>query len=152
LQVVQVSLCTHAQYHLLTIVVAAAVYTTIITNTVTKWTARLVPVAAINAGLASSDLTSLFSVLGTPAFATTYSPEIVAAVGGATQQAYVHGVQVLGLASLAFGMVGLIASLCCRDVDSKMNNNIETFIAGEEEKAHHVMHTHEEKVVGGKEY
>ena len=113
-------------------------YTTIITNTVTKWTARLVPAAAINAGVASSDLTSLFSVLGTPAFATNYSPEVVAAVGGATQQAYVHGVRVLGLASLGFGAVGLIASLCCRDVDSKMNNNIETFIAGEEEKAHHV--------------
>ena len=110
------------------------------------------PVAAVNAGLASSDLTSLFSVLGTPALATNYSPEVVAAVGGASQQAYVHGVQVLGLASLAFGMIGLIASLCCRDVDSKMNNNIETFIAGEEEKAHHVTPTHDEKVVSERKH
>lgn len=125
-------------------------YTTILTNTVTKWTGRLVPVAAINAGLASSDLTSLFSAIGTPTFATTYSPAIVAAVGGATQQAYVHGVEVLGLASLAFGMIGLIASLCCRDVDAKMNNNIETFIAGEEEKAHHVTYTPDSKVAGGR--
>lgn len=45
--------------------------------------------------------------------------------------------------SLAFGLVGLIACLCCKDVNSKMNNTIETFIAGEKEKAHaHVNHEH----------
>lgn len=111
-------------------------YTTILTNTVTKWTAKLVPVAAINAGLSPSNVTSLLSVVGTPALSTNYSPAVVAAVGGAVQGAYVHGIQVVALASLGFGAVGLIACLCCKDVDSKMNNNIEAFIEGEEKKAH----------------
>jgi hypothetical protein len=42
--------------------------------------------------------------------------------------------------SLGFGIVGLIACLCCKDVNSKMNNTIEAFIAGEEEKAHTKVH------------
>lgn len=73
--------------------VAAAVYTTVLQNTVSKWMVRLVPPAAIAAGLPSSNVTALLSVAGTPALATTYSPAIVAAVGGATQKAYEHGVQ-----------------------------------------------------------
>ncbi len=42
--------------------------------------------------------------------------------------------------SLGFGLVGLIACLCCKDVNSKMNNTIEAFISGEEEKAHAKVH------------
>jgi hypothetical protein len=80
-------------------------------------------------------------VVGTPALATNYNPAVVAAVGGAVQQAYVHGIQLVAFTSLAFGGVGLIACLCCKDVNSKMNNTIEVFIAGEEEKAqHHIEH------------
>ena len=133
-------------------IVAAAVYTTILTNTVTKYTLELVPPAVINAGLSSSNVTSLLSIVGTPALAANYSPAIVAAVSGAVQGAYVHGVQVVAYASLGFGGVGLIACLCCKDVNSKMNNTIEAFIAGEEEKAqHHEAHhtLHNEKVVAG---
>jgi len=73
--------------------VAAAVYTTILTNTVTKWTLKLVPAAAIAAGLPSSDLPALLSVVGKPALAASYSPSVVAAVGVAVQEAYVHGIQ-----------------------------------------------------------
>jgi hypothetical protein len=76
-------------------------------------------------------------VVGTPALATTYSPAVVAAVGGAVQGAYAHGIQLVAYASLGFGAVGLIACLCCKDVNEKMNNTIEVFIAGEEEKAQH---------------
>ena len=116
--------------------VAAAVYTTVQTHTVTKYTDKLVPLAAIAAGLPASDVAALMAVVGTPALTTSYSPAIVAAVGGAVQQANVHGVQLVALTSLGFGMVGLIACLFCKDVNSKMNSTIEAFIAGEEEKAH----------------
>lgn len=42
--------------------------------------------------------------------------------------------------SLAFGIVALIASACCKDVESRMTNNIEVFITGEEEKAGALAH------------
>lgn len=73
--------------------VAAAVYTTVLSNTVAKWTAQLVPSAAIGAGLPASDVAKLLGVLGTPALAMNYSPSVVAAVGKAVQLAYQHGMQ-----------------------------------------------------------
>lgn len=32
--------------------------------------------------------------------------------------------RVVSLASMAFGIVGIIACLCCKDVDSKMTNKV----------------------------
>lgn len=73
--------------------IAAAVYTTVLTNTVAKWTVRLVPSAVVAAGLPSSQVPALLKVVGTPALATTYSTAVVAAAGGAVQVAYEHGIQ-----------------------------------------------------------
>ena len=66
-------------------------------NTVAKWTVRLVPAAAEAAGLSAADIPSLLKVVGTSALATTYSPAVVAAVGGAVQGAYEHGIQYVSL-------------------------------------------------------
>lgn len=75
------------------ILVGAAVYTTVLTNVTTEWTRKLVPEAAVAAGLARSDVSELMTLINTPGLATTYSEAIVAAVGGAIQQAYVHGIR-----------------------------------------------------------
>lgn len=73
--------------------IATAVYTAVLTNTVSKWSGKLIPAAAVAAGLPSSDVSSLMGALGTPALAANYSSEVVAAVGKATQGAYEHGIQ-----------------------------------------------------------
>lgn len=74
--------------------VAAAVYTTVLQNGISKWTARLVPAAAIKAGLPQSDVGTLMQTIADPTLlAKNYSPKIVAAVGGALQAATQHGIQ-----------------------------------------------------------
>ena len=108
--------------------IAAAVYTTILTNTVTKWTLRYAPAAVEAAGLAASKVPGLLKDASSPTFAKDYPPAVVAAYGGAVQHAYEKGVQMVAYASLAFGIVGIIASACCKDVDSKMNNKIEVYL------------------------
>lgn len=72
--------------------VGAAVYTTILTNEANKWIARLVPAAVVKAGVPPANVEALIQVLGTPALAANYSKAVVAAVGAATEQAYVHGI------------------------------------------------------------
>lgn len=109
--------------------VGAAVYTTVLTNTVTKYTMRYVPPAVEAAGLSPSKVKALLGVVGTPALATSgYPPAIVAAAGAAVQQAYQKGVQNVAFTSLAFGIIGIIACALCKDVDSKMDNRIEVYL------------------------
>ena len=54
---------------------------------------RLVPAAAVAAGVPTSDITTLMGLVGTPKLATTYNPAVVAAVGRAVQLATVKGIQ-----------------------------------------------------------
>ncbi|RDW77353.1 MFS general substrate transporter-60 [Coleophoma cylindrospora] len=108
--------------------VATAVYTAVLTNTVTKWTTKLVPAAAIGAGLPSSEVPSLMNTLGTSTLADNYSSAIVTAVGKANQVAYEHGIQLTAYTSLAFGIVGFAACLCCKDINPKMNDKIEVYM------------------------
>ncbi|RDW77006.1 hypothetical protein BP6252_05059 [Coleophoma cylindrospora] len=112
--------------------IAQAVYLAIFTSAIAKWTARLVPVAAEAAGLPASQLPALFGVLGTPKLAANYDVAVVAAVGGAIQKAYEKGIQGICYASVAFGIVGIIACLCCKDVDHKMTNKIEVYLENTE--------------------
>ncbi|EXJ56092.1 hypothetical protein A1O7_09023 [Cladophialophora yegresii CBS 114405] len=120
--------------------VGAAVYTTILTNTTNDWITKLVPSAALDAGLAQSRVADLMEAVGTPALAEDFSPRVVSAVAQALAEANVHGIRssltifqrsgqfpnlvyrVVALASMAFGIVGIIAAALCKDVDSKMNN------------------------------
>ncbi len=120
--------------------IAAAVYTTILTNTVTKWTLRYAPAAVEAAGLAASKVPALLKDAASPTFAKDYPPAVVAAYGGAVQHAYEKGVQMVAYASLAFGIVGIIASACCKDVDSKMNNKIEVYLENDVHADRNVYH------------
>lgn len=112
--------------------IAASVYTTILTNTVNKWTLRYVPAAVEAAGLSASAVPNLLAALNTPKLATNYSSAVVAAAGGAIQRAYEKGIQNVAYASLAFGIIGIIACACCKDVDHKMNNKIEVYLENTE--------------------
>ncbi|KAI9878049.1 MAG: peroxiredoxin prx5 [Pleopsidium flavum] len=112
--------------------IAAAVYTTVLSNTVKKYTVRLVPPAVVAAGLSPSDVTKLLGVVGTPALAKSYPATIVAAAGKAVQGAYVEGIRMVAFTSLAFGIIGIIACACCKDVDSKMTNKIEVYLENTE--------------------
>lgn len=120
--------------------IAASVYTTILTNTVSKWTARYVPAAVEAAGLAASKVPALLKDAASPTFAKDYSPAVVAAYGGAVQHAYEKGVQMVAYASLAFGIVGIIASACCKDVDEKMNNKIEVYLENDIQADKNIYH------------
>lgn len=73
--------------------VGAAVYTTILTNTTNTWVGRLVPKAALAAGLSDSRLAELMKSIGTPALAANFGPNIVSAVSGAMAEATVHGIR-----------------------------------------------------------
>jgi hypothetical protein len=75
-----------------------------LTNTVTKWTAILVPDAVIAAGLPASDVAALLAVLGTPAM-SRYSAAIGAAAGNAVKGAYEKGIQYVS--SISFRLVVL---------------------------------------------
>lgn len=108
--------------------VGQAVYTAIYTNTYTKYVAKLVPGAATGAGLSEADVPGLMKVVGTAALAKDFSPAVVLAVSDAVKEAVRHGVQLIAFASLAFGIVGIIAAAFCVDVDSKMTNEIEVFL------------------------
>jgi len=74
----------------------------------------------------------LFSLMSTPKLATTYSPKIVAAVTAAIQEATRKGLQGICWAGLGFGIVGIVACLCCKDVNAKMTDKIEIFLENEE--------------------
>ncbi|KAH8655079.1 fungal trichothecene efflux pump [Tricladium varicosporioides] len=108
--------------------IAQAVYLAIQTSINNRESARLVPAAAIAAGLPADKVPALLAIMSTPKFATSYSPQIVAAVGAATQEAVRKGLQGICWAGLGFGIVGILACLCCKDVDAKMTNKIEVYL------------------------
>ncbi|KAL5345545.1 hypothetical protein ACLOAV_009295 [Pseudogymnoascus australis] len=108
--------------------IAQAVYLAIFASTVTKFTARLVPAAAMAAGVDEDKISTLFSLLGTSKLGEVFDERVVAAVGAATQEATRKGIQGIAWASLGFGIIGIIACLCCKDVDAKMTNKIEVYL------------------------
>ena len=120
--------------------IAASVYTTILTNTVTKYTLRYVPAAVEAAGLAAGKVPALLKDSTSPTFAKDYPAAVVAAYGGAVQLAYEKGIQYVAYTSLAFGIVGIIACICCKDVDHKMNNKIEVYLENDVNAARNTYH------------
>ena len=76
-----------------TVVVAAAVYTTILTNETRNKIASLVPAAAAAAGVAESQIADVLAAVNTPALATQFGSEVAAAVQAAVGQAQVHGIR-----------------------------------------------------------
>lgn len=98
--------------------------------------ARLVPAAAIAAGLPAASAPALLAALPVGAAAIAQVPgitnEIAAAAGAAFQQSYVVGLRTTALSSLSFGIVAIIACLFCNDIGHKMDDKIEVFLENDE--------------------
>ncbi|KAE8146588.1 MFS general substrate transporter [Aspergillus avenaceus] len=109
---------------------ATSIYTTVFTNTLSTWTAKLVPKAVLVAGLAEARVPDLLSTLSSSpsTLAQSFSPAVAAAANVAVQHATCKAVFVVAMVSMAFGIVGIIACLCCKDVDPKMTNTIEVHL------------------------
>jgi len=109
--------------------VAISVYTTILTNVQSTQAAKLIPAAATAAGLPSSSVAELLKALplGSAALAKVpgITTEIMAAAGAAFLQSYVVGLRTTALSSLSFGVLGIIACICTKDIGPKMNDKIE---------------------------
>jgi hypothetical protein len=88
------------------------VYTTILTNVQSTEAARIVPPAAIAAGLPQSSVSALMGALPLGSVALAKVPgitaEIIGAAGQAFQQSYVVGLRTTALSSLSFGIIGII--------------------------------------------
>ncbi|CAG8047990.1 unnamed protein product [Penicillium nalgiovense] len=109
--------------------VATSIYQTVYSNSLAKYTAIYVPSAAVSAGLPESKVTGLMAVVSQGSAAMkSYSPAVVAAAEAALSQAYCKAIFVVAMVSMAFGISGLAACLCCKDVDSKMTNKIEVYL------------------------
>jgi hypothetical protein len=92
--------------------VAISIYTTILTNVQGSYMKKLVPPAAIAAGLPEGSVAALMAALpvGSAALALVpgISTDIALAAAGAFQESYVHGLRTTALSSLAFGILGII--------------------------------------------
>ncbi|KAH6898208.1 fungal trichothecene efflux pump [Thelonectria olida] len=112
--------------------IAISVYTTILTNVQSTQMVKLVPAAAIGAGLPESSIEQLLAALPLGSAALEKVPgittEIIVAAAAAFQQSYVVGLRTTCLSSLSFGVIGIIACLCCQDIEHKMNDKIEIFL------------------------
>jgi hypothetical protein len=97
----------------------------VVSNVQSSWAAKLVPAAAIGAGLPESSLPALFKALplGSAALAKVpgITTSIMVAAGAAVQQTYVHALRVVALSSLSFGILAIIACICCNDIGEKVS-------------------------------
>lgn len=122
------SIFVSEQSTLTTALVATSVYTTVFNNELSSATVKKVSAAVLNAGLPQSELPQLLSQVSSTTLATSYSPSVVAAASAALNSAYCRAIFVVAMVSMAFGIVGLIACACCKDVDHRMNNQIEVYL------------------------
>jgi len=96
----------------------------VVSNVQSSWAAKLIPAAATGAGLPESSLPALFKALplGSAALAKVpgITTSIMVAAGAAVQQTYVHALRVVALSSLSFGILAIIACICCNDIGDKV--------------------------------
>lgn len=115
-----------------------------VTNVQATWAARLIPPAAIGAGLPESSLEALFAALPLGSAALEQVPgittDIILAAGAAVQETYVHALRVTALSSLSFGILAIIACILCNDIGHKMNEKIEVFLENDEFADRNVYH------------
>ncbi|KAL4989900.1 fungal trichothecene efflux pump [Aspergillus falconensis] len=109
--------------------VATSIYQTVYSKSTTKYMTKYIPSAVIAAGLDESKVADLMAVVtGGPSALEGYTPAVAAAAEDALSHAYCKAIFVVAMVSMAFGILGLGACMCCKDVDSKMTNKIEVYL------------------------
>ncbi|KAL4923158.1 uncharacterized protein BDV17DRAFT_296621 [Aspergillus undulatus] len=99
------------------------------TKYMTEYMTEYIPRAVIAAGLDESQVPDLMAVVtGAASALSDYSPAVSAAAQAALADAYCKAIFVVAMVSMVFGILGLAACLCCKDVDSKMTNKIEVYL------------------------
>ena len=106
--------------------VAQTVYVSILTNKVTEYLPEKVVPAATNAGLPAGSLTALFAGITAGDFSTVpgITPEIIAAVGGAVQQAYIEAFKMVFYATIPFGVTLIIFSYLSPNFEKYLSMNV----------------------------
>lgn len=66
--------------------------------------------------------------------------DIAGAAGLAFQESYRLGLRAIALTTVGFGIVLIIAVLCCNDIGHKMNNKIEVFLENDVQAAKNEFH------------
>ncbi|KAH7121050.1 fungal trichothecene efflux pump [Dendryphion nanum] len=111
---------------------AQAIYTTILANTQGPRAASTLPAAAIAAGMSPENAQKLLAAFPLGAAAIAEVPgttaEALTAATLAFQWSYAHGLKIVALSSLSFGIVGLICCFLCEDLTPKMTDKIEVFL------------------------
>ena len=124
--------------------VAISVYTTILSNVVTRNAVKLVLPAAEGAGASQKTALAILSALPLGPQALAAVPDAtsaaIAAAGAAFQQSYVVGLRTTALSSLSFGICGIIACICCQDIDKKMTPKIEIYLENDVNAARNEFH------------
>ena len=115
--------------------IAVTIYVTILDNRLKVTLPADVVPAALNAGLAKSAIPDLFQAitLGTPAaFAKVpgITPNIIAAVGGALQDAYAASFKTGYLVSITFGALACTAALFSQSIDDKLTGQVARKLRG----------------------
>jgi hypothetical protein len=92
--------------------VAISVYTAILTNVQSNQALKLIPPAAIGAGLPESSVEALIAAMPLGSAAIMQVPgittDVIAAASEAFKQSYVVGLRTTCLSSLSFGVIGII--------------------------------------------
>ncbi|EME47819.1 hypothetical protein DOTSEDRAFT_167204 [Dothistroma septosporum NZE10] len=119
--------------------IGTTIYSTVLSKELASETAKRVPKAVLAAGLPQNQLSQLMAVVSTTEL-SSYPAAIVAAATAAVNEAYCHAIFVVTMVSMAFGVVGLIACACCKDVDHKMTNRIEVHLENDRLADRHKPH------------
>ena len=98
--------------------IAISVYTTILSNVVSKQAVAKVIPAVMQAGGSQKVAIEILTALPLGAAALAKIPDattqMIAAAGAAFQQVYVVGLRTTALASLSFGIVAIIGEFSCK--------------------------------------
>jgi hypothetical protein len=112
--------------------VAQALYVSILTTKVTKYTPEYVAPAAVSAGLPSSSLPSLFAGLATGNFTAVpdITPAIIAVVGAEVTHAYISSFKVVFYATIPFSVILIIAACFVPNMEKMLTGNVAKRLQG----------------------